>query len=36
MNEFDTLIAEARRQGKEAVLKQSDIIAAIAKVRGRK
>lgn len=36
MNEFDTLIAEARRQGKEAGLKQSDITAAIAKVRGRK
>jgi AbrB family looped-hinge helix DNA binding protein len=35
MNEFDALIAEARRQGKEAALKQSDITAAIAKVRGR-
>jgi AbrB family looped-hinge helix DNA binding protein len=36
MSEFDTLIAEARRQGKEAGLKQSDISEAIAKVRGRK
>ncbi len=36
MNEFDTLIAEARRQCKEAGLKQSDITEAIAKVRGRK
>ncbi len=36
MNEFDTLIAEARRQGKEAGLKPSDITAAIAKVRGQK
>ncbi len=36
MNEFDTLIAEARRQGKEAGLKQSDITKAIAKVRSRK
>lgn len=36
MNEFDTLIAEARRQGKEAGLKQSDITEAIAKVRSRK
>jgi len=36
MNEFDTLIEEARRQGKEAGLKQADITKAIAKVRGRK
>jgi AbrB family looped-hinge helix DNA binding protein len=36
MNEFDKLIAEARKQGKEAGLKQSDITAAVAKVRGRK
>ena len=36
MNEFDTLIAEARRQGKEARLKQSDIDDVIAKVRSRK
>lgn len=36
MYEFDALIAEARRQGKEAGLKQSDITKAIARVRGRK
>ena len=36
MEEFDTLIAEARRQGKQAGLKRSDIAAAIAKVRDRK
>lgn len=36
MEEFDTLIEEARRKGKEAGLKPSDITAAIAKVRGRK
>jgi AbrB family looped-hinge helix DNA binding protein len=36
ISEFDTLIAEARKQGKEAGLKQSDITEAIAKVRGRK
>jgi len=36
MEEFDTLIAEARRQGKQAGLKRSDITAAIARVRGRK
>jgi len=34
--EFDTLIAEARRQGKEAGLKQYDVNKAIVKVRGRK
>lgn len=33
MSEFDTLVAEARRQGEEAGLKQTDITAAIAKVR---
>ena len=36
MEEFDTLIAEARRQGKQAGLKRSDITATIARVRGRK
>jgi AbrB family looped-hinge helix DNA binding protein len=36
MNEFDTLIAEARSQGKEAQLKHSDIDDVIAKVRSRK
>jgi AbrB family looped-hinge helix DNA binding protein len=35
-DEFDSLIAEARRLGKEAGLKKSHIAAAIARVRGRK
>ena len=34
--EFNALIAEARRQGKQAGLKRSDITATIARVRGRK
>lgn len=34
--EFDTLIAEARRQVKSAGLKPSHVEAAIAKVRARK
>ncbi|HNS56067.1 MAG TPA: AbrB/MazE/SpoVT family DNA-binding domain-containing protein [Smithellaceae bacterium] len=36
MEDFDKLIAEARKQAKEAGLKRSDIHATIAKVRGRK
>ena len=36
MKEFDTLIADARRQAREARLKRSDVSAAIAKARGRK
>jgi len=36
MKEFDELIAKARRQGKQAGMKRSDITAAIAKVRGKK
>lgn len=36
MKEFDELIAKARRQGKQAGMKRSDIMAAIAKVRGKK
>jgi AbrB family looped-hinge helix DNA binding protein len=36
MEEFDELIAKARRQGKRAGMKRSDITAAIAKVRGKK
>jgi len=36
MKEFDDLIAEARRQGRLAGMKRSDITAAIAKVRGRR
>jgi hypothetical protein len=35
-DEFDSLITEARRQGEEVGLKQSDITAAIAKVRADK
>jgi AbrB family looped-hinge helix DNA binding protein len=36
MVDFDALIAEARRQGKAADLKKSDIADALARVRGRK
>jgi AbrB family looped-hinge helix DNA binding protein len=36
MEEFDKLIAEARRQARQEGLKQSDIKAALAKVRCRK
>jgi AbrB family looped-hinge helix DNA binding protein len=36
MEEFDKLIAEARKQAKEAGLKRSDVHTTIAKVRGRK
>lgn len=36
MNEFDTLIKQARKQAKEAGLKQKDITSAVAKARGRK
>lgn len=36
MEEFDSLIAEARSQARQANLKRTDIAAAIAKVRGRK
>ena len=36
MDEFDPLIAEARRQAKEARLKQADIDAVISEVRSRK
>jgi AbrB family looped-hinge helix DNA binding protein len=36
MEEFDKLIAEARRQAKEAGLKRSDVCTAITKARGRK
>jgi hypothetical protein len=35
-NEFEALITEARRLGKEAGLKKSHITAAINRVRGRK
>lgn len=36
MDEFDNLIAEAKRQAKSAGLKPSHVEAAIAKVRSRK
>ena len=36
MDEFDTLIAEAKRLAKSAGLKPSHVDAAIAKVRSRK
>jgi AbrB family looped-hinge helix DNA binding protein len=36
LEEFDVLIAKARKQGQNAGLKQSDIAAAIAKVRSEK
>ena len=36
MDEFDALIADARKKAKEAGMKRSDIEAAIANVRGRK
>lgn len=35
MEEFDTLIAEARKQAREAGLKMADIAAAIARARVR-
>ncbi|HLA87517.1 MAG TPA: AbrB/MazE/SpoVT family DNA-binding domain-containing protein [Anaerolineales bacterium] len=36
MNEFDALIKRARKQAKEAGLKQTDITSAVAKARDRK
>ncbi len=36
MKDFDTLIAEARKQGKNVGLKRSDIMDAVGKARGRK
>lgn len=36
MDEFDKLIARARKQAKDEGLKRSDVYAAIAKARGRK
>lgn len=35
-NEFDTLLKKARKQAREAGLKQKDIPSAVAKARGRK
>jgi len=36
IDEFEDLIAEARKKGKQAGIKKSDIKNAILKVRGRK
>lgn len=36
MDEFDSLLAEARKMGKEAGLKRSDISDVIARVRTKK
>ena len=36
LDEFDELIARARKQAKQAGMKRSDIPAALAKVRGPK
>ena len=36
MEQFDALIAEARKQATQADMKRSDIVAAIAKVRANK
>jgi AbrB family looped-hinge helix DNA binding protein len=36
MDEFDDLIAEARRSAREAGMRRSDIIREITAVRGRK
>ena len=36
MEQFDDLIAEARRQARNAGMKRSDVLAAIRKVRGHK
>ena len=36
MEQFDALIAEARKQARQAGMKRSDITAAIAKIRANK
>ncbi len=36
LDEFDDLIAEARRQDRKAGMKRTDIKSALAKVRGKK
>lgn len=36
LDEFDDLIAEARRQARKAGMKRSDIIATLDRVRGEK
>ena len=35
LNEFDDLIAEARRKGEKVVLKKSDILDAVRTARGK-
>ena len=35
-NEFEALLKKARKQAKEAGLKQKDIPSAVARARGRK
>ena len=35
-NEFEALLKKARKQAKEAGLKQKDITSAVARARGRK
>ncbi len=36
LEEFDTLVADARKKAKQAGLKKSDIQEAVSKARGRK
>ncbi len=36
LDEFDDLIAEARRQARKAGMKRTDVKSALAKVRGKK
>jgi len=35
IDEFDDLIAEARRQARKAGMNRSDVVSAVAKVRGK-
>lgn len=35
MTDFDQLIAQARKQARQAGIKRSDVLAAVRKVRGR-
>ena len=36
LDEFEDLIAEARRQARKAGMKHTDIVAALTRVRGKK
>jgi len=36
MDQFDKLIAEARRQAKRAGMKKTDVSAAVKRVRGKR